>query len=77
MQTNSFPGTPSVARQTVDAVDAARMLGISERMLYQLTKTGQVPHKRVAGRLYYPIELLRQFVNDTKSEITSDQSVTS
>ncbi len=64
MQADSLSATGKVARQTVDVVGAAQMLGVSERMLAQLTKAGQVPHKRVAGRILYPIDALRRFVND-------------
>lgn len=48
----------------VNATEAARLLGLSERTLYKLTKAGKVPHKRLGGRVLYPLDALRRFVNE-------------
>ena len=37
----------------VNAREAARLLGISERSLWTLTKRGEVPHVRIGARLLY------------------------
>lgn len=46
------------------APEAARLLGISPRTLWQLTKDGAVPHLRLAGRVTYPHEALKKWANE-------------
>lgn len=45
--------------------DAAVAIGISERMLFELTKNGQVPHRRIGRAVVYPVDLLREWMNRT------------
>lgn len=44
------------------ARDAARLLGISERSLWSLTKCGDVPHVRIGRTVTYPVEALRAWL---------------
>jgi excisionase family DNA binding protein len=48
----------------VDAKEAARLLGISPRKLWELTNRGLVPCVRFGRSLRYPMELLREFVRE-------------
>ena len=43
--------------------EAARALGISERLLWSLTVGGEVPHRRIRGRVVlYPVDELRKWL---------------
>jgi hypothetical protein len=42
------------------APDAAKALGISERALRTLTKSGVIPHVRLGHAVVWPIDLLRK-----------------
>lgn len=44
------------------AKEAARALGIGERQLWSLTRSGQIPHVRVGRSVTYPIDLLRDWL---------------
>ena len=48
---------------TVDRREAARILGISERLLWSLTDAGEVPHARLGARVVYPIDELRHWLS--------------
>ena len=51
-------------RLTVNRREAAEMLGISERLLWTLTNAGEVPHLRLGSRVLYPVEALKQWVEE-------------
>jgi hypothetical protein len=42
--------------------DAARALGIGERLLWTLTNQGVIPHVRLGRAVVYPVDLLREFL---------------
>lgn len=42
--------------------EAARALGISERMLWSMTNRGEVPHIRVGRAILYPVDALRTWL---------------
>lgn len=44
--------------------EAALSLGVSERTLWALTASGQIPHCRAGKRLLYPVALLNQWLVD-------------
>lgn len=51
-------------RLTVNRREAAEMLGISERLLWAWTNAGEVPHVRIGARVLYPVEALKQWLED-------------
>ena len=57
-----------VERLAVNAQEAADMLGISPRLVFQLTKDGAIPFRRLGTRVVYPVDGLRRFVNETDDE---------
>lgn len=63
---NALISSSSLSEQTTLALrprDAARALGISERLLFDLTKSGVVPHVRLGRKLIvYPIDSLRAWL---------------
>lgn len=42
--------------------DAARALGIGERLLWSLTNRGEVPHLRLGRAVVYPVDQLREWM---------------
>jgi hypothetical protein len=44
------------------ACEAARAIGISERLLWAKTKSGEIPHRRVGTRVIYPVALLQKWL---------------
>lgn len=42
--------------------DAARALGMGERLLWSKTKAGEIPHVRVGKVVLYPVDLLRDWL---------------
>lgn len=59
--------TPDRLRQAPLAVsrqDAAALLGISERLLWTMTNAGKIPHVRIGSRVLYPVEALRQWLDE-------------
>lgn len=63
MRRNAKQNSTEVERLAVSAGEAAQMLGISERTLWAKTKDGTVPAKKLGGRILYPIESLRKFLD--------------
>jgi excisionase family DNA binding protein len=59
--------TPPPNRLTVNRKEAAAMLGISERLLWTWTNAGQIPHVRIGARVLYPVESLRQWLEQQTS----------
>ena len=64
MRTNEKePPTPL----TVNRREAARILGISERLLWTLTNSKEIPHVRIGARVLYPIDDLRVWLSQKVS----------
>ena len=51
-------------RLCVSMVEAARMLGLSERKVFSLTKSGELKCKRVGTRVLYPIKALQRWLEE-------------
>ncbi|MGE3316518.1 MAG: helix-turn-helix domain-containing protein [Planctomycetaceae bacterium] len=49
--------------------EAAKALGVSERLLWQWTHDGSIPHARIGRTLLYPVDLLQQWLKQ-QSEAT-------
>ena len=63
MNTQSHSGA-SPDSLAVNRREAARMLGISERLLWGWTKAGHIPHARIGARVLYPVDALRRWLDD-------------
>jgi len=46
----------------VNAKDAARMLGVSERTVFNLSQAGKIACKKVGWRSLYPVASLKAFL---------------
>lgn len=44
--------------------DAAQAIGISERLLWDWTRTEGVPHVRIGNVVLYPVEALKKWLAD-------------
>ena len=42
--------------------EAAKALGIGERLLWSKTNSGEIPHLRVGRAIIYPVDLLRDWM---------------
>ncbi|MCL5281435.1 MAG: helix-turn-helix domain-containing protein [Planctomycetes bacterium] len=55
--------------------EAAKALGISERLLWEWTNRGEVPHVRVGKAILYPVDVLRRWLDEqaaTGKEVPND-----
>lgn len=44
--------------------DAAPAIGISERTLWALTNSGEIPYCRIGRTIVYPVHLLREWLSE-------------
>jgi len=66
------PATPCLAMRPREA---AKALGISERLLWDWTNRGEVPHIRIGKAILYPVDVLRRWLDEqaaTGKEVSSD-----
>jgi len=59
---------------TVNAKEAARLLGICERTLRTLTKSGELPVVRIMTRVLYSVEDLREFIRQRSKKESNGES---
>ena len=65
------PETPCLAMRPREAAAA---LGISERLLWEWTDRGQVPHIRLGKAILYPVDSLRDWL---KRQVQKDTDANS
>ncbi|MBI1335872.1 MAG: helix-turn-helix domain-containing protein [Phycisphaera sp.] len=54
-------GTPRLALR---ADEAAKALGIGERLLWSLTASGEIPHARLGRAVVYPVLALQRWLDE-------------
>ncbi len=47
------------------------MLGISERLLWTMTNTREIPHVRIGTRVLYPVQRLQEWLDSQTAGPTS------
>jgi excisionase family DNA binding protein len=53
--------------------EAAKALGVSERLLWEWTNRGIVPHVRLGKAILYPVDSLREWLNrEAKQRVEND-----
>lgn len=62
---------PPAACLAVNRREAARLLGVSERLLWTWTNLNRIPHTRMGNRVLYPVELLREWLNSRSKSVTA------
>jgi hypothetical protein len=65
---------PVINPLSLRAADAARAIGISERLLWQWTREQWVPHVRIGNVVLYPVEELGRWLNERTTRITVGDS---
>jgi len=67
---NPKPEAPEqpVEPLAVNSRVAAKMLGISERTLFKLTKEGKIHHKKIGWRTLIPVASLKAFLEIPATE---------
>jgi hypothetical protein len=53
----------TIPRLLIDVRDAAKALSICERTLATMTKSGEIPHTRLRGRVLYAPHVLRAWID--------------
>ena len=61
LSTGTEPETPCLAMRPREA---AKALGISERLLWEWTNKGVVPHVRLGKVILYPVDSLREWLKE-------------
>ena len=52
----------AVERLALRPKEAAKALGIGERLLWSKTNCGEIPHVRIGRAVVYPVDLLRAYL---------------
>lgn len=60
------PSAPATIEALMDAKGSAKVLGISPRLLWSLTKAGQIPCVRLGRAVRYDPADLRTFIERSK-----------
>jgi len=64
-RTNIPPGSsPHRTQVGLRRREAAKLLGIGERKLWELTNRGEVPHVRLGRAVVYPVAELERWLSD-------------
>jgi len=66
------PHTPCLALR---CREAAQALGISERLLWEWTNRGSIPHVRLGKAILYPVDALRDWLRQSQSVNVPPNSV--
>jgi excisionase family DNA binding protein len=53
--------------------DAAKALGISERLLWRWTREQLVPHVRIGNVVLYPVDELQRWLNERTTRIAGGE----
>lgn len=59
MKQETVQTTPALALRPKEA---ARALGISQRLLWSKTNSGEIPHCRIGRAVLYPVDLLQEYL---------------
>jgi excisionase family DNA binding protein len=56
--------------------EAAKALGVSERLLWDWTHHGDVPHVRIGRTILYPVDALRDWLKRQAESVKGGDNVT-
>lgn len=63
-------GDHELPRLALRPKDAAKALGIGQRLLWSLTNQGVIPHVKVGRATLYPVDLLRDWLVKQAAKVT-------
>ncbi len=72
LSSKTQPETPCLAMRPREA---AKALGISERLLWEWTNRGTIPHIRIGKAILYPVDALRRWLDEqaaTGKDVSND-----
>jgi len=61
---NKVDGDADQLRLALSPKEAAKALGIGERLLWSKTNAGEIPHVRIGSRVVYPVDALREWMRE-------------
>ena len=61
---NTVDGDGGQIRLALSPKEAAKALGIGERLLWSKTNAGEIPHVRIGSRVVYPVDALREWMRE-------------
>lgn len=53
--------------------EAAKALGIGERLLWSKTNAGEIPHLRIGRAIVYPVDMLRDWMTEQSTKSAKPQ----
>ncbi|MCH8969666.1 MAG: helix-turn-helix domain-containing protein [Planctomycetes bacterium] len=53
--------------------EAAKALGIGERLLWSMTNAGEIPHLRIGRAIVYPVDMLRDWMAEQATKSAKSQ----
>jgi hypothetical protein len=69
-----YARAPVIEPLSLRPADAARAIGISERLLWQWTREQFVPHVRIGNVVLYPVEQLGCWLKERTTRIKADNN---
>ena len=66
----SKPPDPGQLRLALRPKQAAKALGIGERLLWSKTNAGEIPHLRIGRAVVYPVDLLNAWLAEQAKAAT-------
>ncbi len=71
LSTKTEPETPCLAMRPHET---AKALGISERLLWEWTNRGVVPHVRLGKAILYPVDSLRDWLKQEAARAATEDN---
>ncbi len=72
MTADPSPAPTDVTRLALRPAEAAKALGISPRLLWAKTNSGEIPHVRIGHRVVYPIPQLQKWLAVRAAAVESE-----
>lgn len=68
------PRAPVMTPLSLRPADAAKALGVSERLLWRWTREQWVPHVRIGNVVLYPVDELHRWLNERTTRIAGGEN---
>lgn len=64
VEADKLGGPHGLAREAYSPAEVAQLLGMSQNTIYSLARRGELPTKRVGGRILIPRRLLLRWLSE-------------